>query len=333
MIVSETLKAWTGDLAAQRETQAAVDAFGHDWGLGPVHRRFDDAMASLPADAGAEQVAETVRILFADHAWVDVLVSSLARKMLGDPFFDPPFRNLNSDVHAGLLVFEDERVSIAAGVTGALQLAERKNRPRGPTSVGFSGQVNVLKFVRAGGATLSFWEAPVIDAGFTAARAGTCRRTGARRIGDGEIVMLDGRRQSYVIEGLKGSMVMLQATIATGQAPLGVEYDSATGAYLGCSATGDTSSRIQMITTLLRKLDHQAAFPAIAAFLDHADFFVRWHVMKELLGLDAEAALPHLRRMAATDPHPDPRRAARAVLDRLEAPRRAPHHTANREAA
>ena len=75
-----------------------------------------------------------------------------------------------------------------------------------------------------------------------------------------------------------------------------------------------------MITTLLRKLDHQAAFPSVAAFLDHQDFFVRWHVMKELLGLDAHAALPHLKRMAASDPHPEPRRAARAVLDRLERP-------------
>lgn len=320
MIVGEALKAWTRDRAAQRETQAAVDAFGHDWGRGPIHTRFDDIMASLPAAATAEQIAETVRHLFADHRWVDALVSELAAKMLADPFFDPPFRNLNSPVHRGLLVFEDERVSIAASVTGALQLAVRKNRPRGGTSVGFSGQLNVLKFVKAGGATLSFWEAPPIDAGFTAAKAGTCRRTGARKIADDEILVIDGRRESYVVEGLRGSLVLLQATIATGQAPLGVEYDSATGAYLGCSATGDTSSRIQMITTLLRKLDHQAAFPAIAAFLDHQDFFVRWHVMKELLGLDAEAALPHLKRMAASDPHPDPRRAARTVLDRLERP-------------
>ena len=42
--------------------------------------------------------------------------------------------------------------------------------------------------------------------------------------------------------------------------------------------------------------------------------------MKELLGIDAAAALPHLKRMAARDPHPDMRRAARSVLDRLEAP-------------
>jgi hypothetical protein len=320
MIVGEALKAWTRDRAAQRETQAAVDAFGHDWDEGPLHRRFGDAMASLPETATANEVAEAVRTLFVDHGWIDTLVAQLAGKMRADPFFDPPFRNLNSDVHAGLLVYEDERVSIAAGVTSALQLAAKKNRPRGATSVGFTGQLNVLKFVRADGATLSFWEAPPIDAGFTAAKAGTCRRTGARQIADGEILVLDGRRQSYVIERLRGSLVLLQATIAVDQSPLSVEYDSATGAYLGCSATGDTSSRIQMISTLLRKLDHQAAFPAIAAFLDHPDFFVRWHVMKELLGLDAQAALPHLKRMAATDPHPDPRRAARIVLDRIDAP-------------
>jgi hypothetical protein len=328
MIVGEELKAWTLDRAAQRETQASVDAFNHDWGRGPIHRRFDDAMASLPSPATAEQVAEAVSLLFADHGWVDALVAALAEKMRADPFFDPPFRNLNSDVNAGLLVFEDEKVSIAVSATSALQLAHKKDRPRGPTSVGFSGQLTVLTFDKAGGATLSFWAAPPIDAGFAAANAGTCRRTSERKIADGELLILDGRHQSYVIEGLRSSLVLLQATIATDQAPLGVEYDSATGAYLGCSATGDTSSRIQMISTLLRKLDHQAAFPAIAVFLDHPDFFVRWHVMKELLGLDAAAALPHLKRMAASDPHPDPRRTARLVLDRLEAPR-----SAGREAA
>jgi len=320
MIVGEALKAWTRSLDGQRETQRAVDAFADQWGLGPVHRRFDEVLASLPAPVSAETVATAVAALFADDSWVDTLVSGLADQMRADPFFNPPFRNLSNDLHSGLLVFEDERVSIAAGVTSALQMAVKKNNARGAASIGFSGQMGVYRFLKAGGATLSFWEAPPIGPGFTAAEAGSCRRTGERRIADGELLILDGRRQSYVVEGLQGSFVLLQASIAVDQAPLSVEYDSVTGAYVGCSATGDTSSRIQMITTLLRKLDHQAAFPAIAGFLEHPDFFVRWHVMKELLGLDAAAALPHLKRMAATDPHPDPRRAARAVLDRLERP-------------
>ncbi len=258
--------------------------------------------------------------MLADDSWVDALVAALAAKMQADPSSIRPSFNLDNDLHTGLLVFEDEKVSIAAGVTSAAQMAAKKDRPRRVASIGFSGQVGVYRFVKSGGATLSFWEAPPIGPGFNAAEAGVCRRTGARKIADGETLIIDGRRQSYVVEHMESSFVLLQASIAVGQAPLSVEYDSETGAYVGCTATGDTSSRIQMITTLLRKLDHRAAFPAIAAFLDHPDFFVRWHVMKELLGLDVHAALPHLKRMAASDPHPDPRRAARAVLDRLEWP-------------
>jgi HEAT repeat protein len=327
MIVGEAMQAWIADKAAQRETRARADAFACAWNAGPEHRRFEETMAGIAAPT-AEAVAEAVCALLADEDWLDAMLAALVERMRADPWFDPPLRSLSSDVHTGLLVFESDMVSIAAGVTSALQLAARKNRPRAATSVGFSGQLSVFKFVRSGGARLSFWEVPALDGNFSAANAGTCRRVGERDIEDGEIFVLDGRRQSYVVERLHGSFLLVQASIHVDQAPLSAEYDSATGAFVGCAATGDTSSRIQMITTLLRKLDHQAAFPAMAAFLDHADFFVRWHVMKELLGLDAAAALPHLKRMAASDPHPEPRRAARLVLDRIEGRSPAPKRQA-----
>jgi hypothetical protein len=313
------LQPWLADRERQRQTQRAIDGFARDWDKGPVQRRFDQAIAALPAQT-AEAVAETAAGLFADDDWVHAAIDGLAAKLRSDPFFDPPFRAINSDVHKGLIIFEDERVSIAAGVTAAAQLAAKKTARRGATSVGFAGRVSVLKFVKAGGARLSFWEAPRITPDFTAADAGQCTRTGERAITDGEIIVVDGRRQSYVIEQARANLVILQAEITLDQAPLSVEYDLATRAYVGCSANGDSSSRIQMITTLLRKLDCKAAFPAIEVFLGHADFFVRWHVMRELLGLDATAALPHLRRLAGSDPHDDVRRAACAVLERLDTP-------------
>ena len=324
MTTGRELQDWLADRPRQRRTKRAIDDFARDWSRGPVHRRFDEAIAALPAQT-AEAVAHAVRALFADDGWVETLLDRLAERLRRDPFFEPPFRTINSDIHGGLLVFEDERVSIAAGVTRVAQLAVKKNAKRGATSIGFTGQVAVLKFVRAGGARISFWEAPEITADFSAATAGQCRRTGERALVDGEILVVDGRRQSYVIERARSNLVLLQAAITLDQAPVTVEYDSASRAYVGCSANGDSASRIQIITTLLRKLDRDGAFPAIAAFLDHSDFFVRWHVMKELLGIDAAAALPHLKRMAARDPHPDTRRAARSVLDRLDSagPRKA----------
>ena len=319
-MVGHELQDWLADRARQRRTQRAIDDFAAEWGRGLAHRRFDEAVAALP-EQSAEAVAEAIRALFADDAWVDALIDGLARQMRADPFFDPPFRAINSDIHSGLIVFEDERVSVAAGVTGVVQLAAKKTAKRRATSVGFSGRVSVIKFVKAGGARIGFWEAPKITAGFSAAEAGQCRQTASRALADGDILVIDGRYQSYVIEHAGSSLVILQAEINLDQAPLGVEYDSATHAYVGCSANGDGASRIQMITTLIRKLDCAGAFDAVAPFLGHSDFFVRWHVMKELLGIDAAAALPHLKRMAAGDPHPEARRAARTVLDRLETPK------------
>jgi len=319
MTVAQELQDWLAEGARQRRTQAAINAFSREWRSGAIHRRFDEMIAALP-EQSAEALAEAVRALFADDRWVDGLIAGLADGLRDDNFFDPPFAAINSDVHSGLVVFDDERVAIAAGVTGRSDLAAKKSGKRGATSIGFTGRVTVIKFVKAGGARLSFWEADPIGAGFTAAGAGRCRPAGMRAIEDGEILVIDGRRQSYVIEQARSNMVVLQAEIALDQAPLRVEYDSATLDFVACSASGDSASRIQMITTLLRKLDCATAIPAMAGFLDHPDFFVRWHVMKELLGLDARAALPHLKRMAARDPHPEARRAARSVLDRLDAP-------------
>jgi hypothetical protein len=307
---------WLGDRQAQRETLRAIDGFAREWSGGAECRRFVDAMAEL-REQSAEAVVDALRPLLADDAWVDVLIEGLVARLCADPFFSPPLIPLRSDVHNGLLVYEDDKVQISVCVAGAHQLATKKSGPRGATSVGFTGQVSVLKFVRSGGALLSLWEAPRIEADFTAAGAGQCARTGERWLADGDILVIDGRYQTYVIERARSNLFFLQATVALDPAPLTVEYDSTTRAFVGCAAKDDSASRIQMMTTLLRKLDCEDAFAAVAQFLDHRDFFVRWHVMKELLGIDAAAALPYLRRMAAHDPHPDARRAARQVLDAL----------------
>jgi len=318
MIIGNELRTWAADRNLQHRTRVAADKFALEWGQGPVHRRFTDAMAALP-ERSAEAVAHAVRILFADDDWVDALLEGLSEAMHRDPFFDPPFRHLSSDIHTGLVVFEDDNVSIAAGVSRVAQLAAKKNGRRGAMSIAFTGQVGVLKFVKAGGARLSFWEAPEIDADFSAAHAGHCVRAGERDIEDGEILLIDGRREGFVIEHASANLVILQATVKPGQAPLNVEYDAENHGFVGCSAADDSASRIQMISTLVRKLGGDGAFGAVLAFIDHPNFFVRWHIMRELLGIDAEAALPHLKRMAARDPHPETRRAARIVLDGFEA--------------
>lgn len=317
MRVGPELRKWLENEALQRRARAQADAFAAAWNKGPINNLFADAMAGL-GQRDAEGVAAAVERIFQDDRAIDALIGELAAALEQDPFFDPPFRRIHSEIHSGLIIFEDDVVSIAAGVMDVVRLADKKQRTNGRGSIAFSGQVEILKFVKAGGVRLSFWEAPRIAADFTASTAGKCRPAGERAIQDGEVIVVDGRAESFIIGHASANIVVLQATVKLDQAPLSVEYDSITHEYVGCSAADDSASRIQMITTLLRKLDFAAAFPAMAEFLDHPSFFVRWHVMRELLGLDAEAALPHLRRMAAGDPHPETLRAAGQVLERLE---------------
>lgn len=314
MIISSELRAWVGDRDRQKSARRASADFADAWAKGPVHRQFTAAMAKLRHPSGVE-VATAIAQLFADDRWVSTVIATLAEPMRQDPFFEPPFRHLNSDIHSGLIVFEDDHVSIAAGVSQASQLAAKKSAKRGRTSIAFSGQINVLKFVKVGGATLSFWKAPEINPAFSAASAGRCERVGERAIADGEVILIDGRSESFVVERARSNLIILQATVKPDQAPLAVEYDSETLEYAGCSAADDSASRIQMITTLLRRLDARQAFTTVASFASHKCFFVRWHVMRELIGLDPAAALPLLADMAANDAHAETRRAAAAALE------------------
>ena len=71
--------------------------------------------------------------------------------MRHDRYFEPPFRALHSDIHTGLLVYEDDHVTVTAGVSRIGALAKHK-QAGGKGSIHFSGQLAVLKFVKAGGA-------------------------------------------------------------------------------------------------------------------------------------------------------------------------------------
>lgn len=309
------LSAWLADVAAQHRTRGTISAAATEWRASTAYRRFDTAFATAAGESAETCAAIAAKLLAG--GWIDTLVASLAHRSRDDPFAEPPFQMIDSEFHKGLVVYDMPEVSIALGAINAGRLAAKKAAPRGATSINFTGRMSVLRFVRAGGACLSFWEIPPIDTEFSLASAPSCRRAGARRVADGDILIIDGRRQSYVIEHARTNMLLAQAEISIDQAPVSVEYDSASLAAIGCSANDDGASRIQMLATLLRKLDRRAAFPVLAACLTHADFFVRWHVMRELIGLDARAALPHLAAMAGHDAHPDVRAAARATFARL----------------
>lgn len=313
MIAGEKLADWLGDRSSQAVTRAGVTAFVREWN---GERILGDLYAELIglASPTRDQVIDLARRMF-DRVPLDEMMQALIASCRADPFFLPPLHPLTSEVHSGLLLFHHDELSVGLGVTGLDMLSGKKAFRRGAASIAFTGVSNLFRYLKAGNALVSFWEAPHIGAGFRVEEAGQCRLIDRRRIADGEEFLVDGSFQSFVVEHATSDIVYLQATIQTGAAPLTVEYDSDTLNFVNASSTDEASSRVQMMASLLREMDREDAVPVLRELTKTPHFYTRWHIMRELLALDAEAVLPDLRRMAAADPHPELRVAASRTLD------------------
>jgi hypothetical protein len=314
MIAGAALAAWLADRDAQTRSHRAVEACARHWSRQPLMTEIERQLADLP-ELSPEAVLGVARAFMDKEDEVAALMAELIASSGADPFFRPPFHPMSSEIHTGLLLFHNPDLSIALGVSGVDMLAAKKAPKRGPTSIGFTGVTTLFRYLKAGDATVSFWEAPPITGDFLASEAGHCRLVDRREIKDGDEILIDGRYQSFIVEHATSDMLYFQAMIRPGAAPLAAEYDSKTLAFIGASSTDEASSRIQMMVSLLRTMEREDALPLIEEALNSPHFYTRWHIMRELLAMDADRALPHLRRMAADDPHVEIRAAAAQTLD------------------
>lgn len=313
MIIGEALAGWLGDRVRQEASAATSNELARRWFTQPVIRDLEREIGAVAIGDSAGLLAAAERFM-ANTAPIEAMIEEMIAAASADPFFRPPFLFVNSDINVGLILYSEPRVTISIGVASADALAAKKSGVRGPRSITFTGLRTSFHWLRGGGATLSLWEAPPAGADFVTDPDRSCRFVGRRKLEDGDHFIMDGSRESFVIEHATSDMICLQATVHDG-APLMVEYDSKSLRFVGASSADEASSRLELMVSLLRLLDRADAAPTIAALLDEPHFFTRWHVMRELLALDADLALPHLERMAAGDPHPDVRARAEETLN------------------
>lgn len=314
MIPGRTLEAWFADEEAQAEASARIEEVrARLRGLAPFAAL--ERHADLADGLDVEALLAAARTFLLSEDAVGEALELMIGAALRDPFFRPPVRSGLSEIQAGLLLIDRPALSVYLSIASAAGIAEKRLDRNGPASIAFTGLRSVFRFLRAGRATLSLWESPDITPSFSAETSGRCRLLERRAISDGDLIELDGRRQGFVIEQAQSDIVYLQASTPLGSAPLAVEYDSQTLRFAGASSSGELSSRIQLMLSLLRTLDRQDSAPFFSEMAVGPNFFDRWHAMREFLALDAAQALPCLREMARRDPHPEVRAAARSTLE------------------
>ncbi|MDP5279889.1 hypothetical protein Q9Q95_13220 [Sphingomonas sp. DG1-23] len=290
----------------------------HHWRLQPALAALHQALDTL-ADPTADSVRALVEAAFADTGWIDGWIAAMAQDALRDAYFEPPLAPTGNGFQHGVAIFAHRHVNIALNSLPVDALAAKKMQRRGPAAITFTGTVSVQKFLRAGGAVLRMWDAPQVSGNFSLDDSPKCRPAGYRALEDGEILTLDGRTQSYVIEHAIGDIVVLQAEILLDRAPLLVEYDSEDLTAVAACSTSDTASRSQMLLSFLASLGRSEDDAVVEPFTHDDSFFLRWHATTELFRLNEGRARARLRTMAERDPHPDLRAAARNALGMIEA--------------
>ncbi len=268
-----------------------------------------DALADAPADVAIAQLLPWL----SDTIWLRGRLDAALALLAADPLARPPLRPTGG-VDGGGLVLADR---------GAIRLTLRL-RPFSvsasvPASALFVPGRAAIHILRSGGARLCVHEAAIGAAeeagGFTAKGAAPCRSRPPRPLRDGETLHLDTARQSFTLAGGDGdgdALLLELAVQPPSRLPIRA-YDIASGRLTQVSASRRDSSFRAMALTLLRRLGRTDAAPLFAAEAASEDFAARWNAMRELVALDAAAARPLLAAMAASDPHPEVRRAAAAT--------------------
>ncbi|HYI39119.1 MAG TPA: HEAT repeat domain-containing protein [Allosphingosinicella sp.] len=323
MIAGEELAAWLRDRDSQLGSAEAAAKVARRLRRLPALERLADALETV-RHGGADAVLALAENFIATSGVIGEVLGALVAASRADPYFRPHFDVASSEVQSGLILFDRPALSLTLAVMSADAIAAKRAERKGGASLTFSGRRMAFHFIQGGGATLSLWEAPRIEAGFTADASGGCRFVDRLHLEDGQKLDLDGRRFTFIVEETERDIVFVGAETPLGAGPLSVEYDWKTRRFIGASSTDEASSRTQMMLTLLRIMERRDAVPLFREMLRSEHFYARWQTMREFLALDAGAALPHLREMAAGDPHCEVRGVAAQTLDRLFAEEQLP---------
>jgi len=316
MIAGENLSAWLRDPKAQRDSAESAAQVARRLRRLPCLKRLGDELETA-RHGGANSVLALAADFVATPGAIAQVLGALVAAARDDRYFRPHFDVASSEVQTGLLLFDRPGLCLTLGVMSADAIAAKRAERKGGASLTFTGRRIDFHFIESGGATLSLWEAPRIGAGFTAGGSGRCRFVERIRLEDGQRLELDGGRFTFIVEEAERDIVFLSAETSLDAGPLSIEYDWETRRFVGASSTDEASSRTQMMLALLRIMERRDAVPLFREMLRSEHFYARWQTMREFLALDAGAALPHLREMAAGDPHCEVRGVAAQTLTRL----------------
>ncbi|WP_374525462.1 HEAT repeat domain-containing protein [Sphingopyxis sp.] len=296
-----------------RRLRKAARGLESDW------RTADAGPDGLVATIGALQDAPLDIVLhrllpWLQHiTWLRTRLAGALALLAVDPFARPPLRPVGGgEGAAGLILAERGHIRLS------LQFHRVEQGGTQSSTAVFIPGAAAVRVLASGGAKLHRHHVALSEAEeaglFSAATAAPCRSEPPRPLTDGELLCLDTTREAFSLAQASGDVLLLELAVQP-PSPLPIRsYDIASGRLAHVSASRRDSSFRTMALALLRSFRRTDAAPLFAEATYTEDFAARWSALRELVALDPAAARPRVEAMAASDPHPEIRRAATATL-------------------
>ncbi|MEO0870420.1 MAG: hypothetical protein AAFY19_00465 [Pseudomonadota bacterium] len=280
-------------------------------------QRLKEDMANLPQDG--DLIA-----CIAERDWESFIVEEVLRELHDisqNSLYAPPFHAIYEGAFKGMTLYSgpDALVAITTVEANDFLYSKRGNKG-GDRSVAFSGLDGYIRFIKAGGLKITRWQSPLITSETELGAHLTCTKGESIAVRDGDCVRMAGGKETIIFDSCEESFTMLQISLRESRSPVVPEYEVSSRRLVACSAADQKSSRLQMLSSLVRLLDGSASAELQDRLTRHADHFVRWHTMREWLSKNAGEARPRLEEMAASDPNPQVRQAAVMTVKMLFTP-------------
>lgn len=295
MEIHPQLRALRSDDAPQRKAQAilyrAMDAWRSQPPVSAVH-------ADLERFAGGAALADCAALaaLFdgarpAARDFVDGFNAAAARALADAPLGHMPFRHFTDGTVSTVLLGGARDVSLMLVAVDGTALAAAPP----PVSVSLS-PAQCHDHVLAGTAAAELVEARATGP----ATASLTRRAAA--FAPGCVLVRDGAREGLLYRRVSGCLVSLRLVRRLSGGAAGREYRLSDGALLHQSAGHVRDSRLELVATLLGRMQRTDAAHLLAAMArESGPDGLRWQVLRECLGLDTAIGFAALCAIADAD--------------------------------
>jgi len=230
-----------------------------------------------------------------------------------------PVSNFSTGALSSIYIFDgaNVRLSLASILPTNLIFNKTKKTTKGKgfTVIGYD---TVLKFIKSKNTVIEAYE---MDQNSEKIEGIPTRLSSAPQIHNlrsGDSLYLPGGQQAMTFISIDGPVTYLDLSVKHTRIPAFPQYRADTKELHGLQCASVESSRLQVMSVALKSMQKQQSVSTLEKLLEHHDYHVRWHVVREIYGISTEAAQPHLRKMAKNDASSQIREAAAIALADIE---------------